>query len=212
MEYAHEQPETGERRQPWGSSLAGLLVYGADGFMSVQMMSTEPRAAADPASGAETMVVSDDLEVDAETEDAFAFEASDDLHDPLPTSSSFGGDVDAPAETMQPPAEPEMAPDSTVAILPEDDAFESALTEPPEAPATLGESDLTWCAWPIPSTSLTTRGLTSLMYRSRASFSSHVWIWKLIVSMLGGRGGGGGAGVGSGGVWRRTRRKDSAPS
>jgi CheY-like chemotaxis protein len=104
---------------------------------------TEPGAA--PASAAETIGVSDDLGVESGGEDAFAFEASDQLHDESPSSSfsSPGTEIGAPVERIEPFAEAEIAPDSTVAILPEDDAFESALTEPSAAPATLGEEDLT---------------------------------------------------------------------
>ena len=50
--------------------------------------------------------------------------------------------MEAAAEMLAPLAEPEMAPDSTVAILPGEDAFSSALSEPPETPPTFGESDL----------------------------------------------------------------------
>jgi CheY-like chemotaxis protein len=116
---------------------------GGESFDFFDEESTEPRAA--PVSSAETILVSDDFGVDGGGEDAFAFEASDHLHDEPSTSSlsSPGAEVDAPAELIEPSAEAEMAPDSTVAILPEDDAFESALTKPSAAPATLGEGDLT---------------------------------------------------------------------
>jgi hypothetical protein len=105
---------------------------------------TEPGTTPAPASSAETMIVSDDLEVDGEGEDAFAFEASDDFDDELSISSpsSPGAEMDAAAEMLEPLAEPEMAADSTVAILPDDEAFSSALPEPSETPPTLGESDL----------------------------------------------------------------------
>ncbi len=113
---------------------------------------TEPRAASTPASGAETMIVSDDLGFDAGGEEAFAFDAGGDFQEDLSTSfpSSPGSDVEAEAEAeveadaepLAPLAQVEMAPDSTVAILPEDDAFESALTEPPTATPMLGEADL----------------------------------------------------------------------
>jgi CheY-like chemotaxis protein len=101
---------------------------------------TEPRGAP-----SETMVVSDDLGVDAEPEDAFAFEASDDLQGESspPSLSDSEPEFAAPGEMLAPSPEPEMAPDSTVAILPEDEAFGSALAEPTSAPATLGEEDLT---------------------------------------------------------------------
>jgi CheY-like chemotaxis protein len=102
---------------------------------------TEPGTTPSPASSAETMIVSDGLEVDGEGEDAFAFEASDDFDEELSTSSP-GAEVDAAAEMLEPLAEPEMAADSTVAILPDDEAFASTLAEPPATPPTLGESDL----------------------------------------------------------------------
>ena len=90
------------------------------------------------------MVVSDDLEVDAEAEDAFAFEASANFDEELSTSfpSSRGAELETAAEMLEPLAEPEMAPDSTVAILPGEEAFSSAFSEPPETPPTFGESDL----------------------------------------------------------------------
>jgi len=105
---------------------------------------TEPRTELTPASSAETMLVSEDLAVGGEAADAFAFEAGDELHADFSTSSttSPGEEIDSLAELIEPMTGPEMAPDSTVAILPEHDAFASAQTEPPSAPPTLGESDL----------------------------------------------------------------------
>jgi CheY-like chemotaxis protein len=103
---------------------------------------TEPREALAPANGAETMLVSQDLGVDAEAEDGLVFETGDDFRDQAP-GSPFSGParmLDGPVEMPSPSPEAEMPPDSTVAILPEDDAFDGALTEPP---STLGEDDLT---------------------------------------------------------------------
>jgi CheY-like chemotaxis protein len=105
---------------------------------------TEPRTTPEPASSAETMVVSDDLEMDADAEHAFAFEASDDSDGELSTSSpsSRGAEVEAAADILEPLAEPEIAADSTVAILHGEEAFSSAIPEPPETPPAFGESDL----------------------------------------------------------------------
>ncbi len=90
------------------------------------------------------MAVGDDLEVDAEAEDAFAFETSANFEEELSTSfpSSQGAEVETVAEMLEPLAEPEMAPDSTMAILPGEEAFSSAFPEAPETPPTFGESDL----------------------------------------------------------------------
>ena len=105
---------------------------------------TEPRTAPEPASSAKSMAVGDDLEVDAEAEDAFAFETSANFEEELSTSfpSSQGAEVETVAEMLEPLAEPEMAPDSTMAILPGEEAFSSAFPEAPETPPTFGESDL----------------------------------------------------------------------
>ena len=93
---------------------------------------TEPRAASEPASNAETMVVGDALEVDADAENAFDFEAREAFGEELTASSPSGeaAEVEAAAEMLEPLGEPEMAPDSTVAILPGENAFSSALPEP----------------------------------------------------------------------------------
>jgi CheY-like chemotaxis protein len=103
---------------------------------------TEPGTTPAPAQSAETMIVSDDLETDGE--DAFAFEAGDDFREEITTSSlsSDGSEVDAVPEILEPLEEPEMAADSTVAILPDDEAFTGAPAESPEASSALGEEDL----------------------------------------------------------------------
>jgi CheY-like chemotaxis protein len=101
---------------------------------------TEPRGFPAPASGAETVIVSDDLDLDGETEDAFAFEVSDEPSTSSPSSPE--PEIAAPVEMMDLLAEPEMGQDSTVAILPEDDALSSVLTETPATTPILGEGDL----------------------------------------------------------------------
>jgi CheY-like chemotaxis protein len=101
---------------------------------------TEPRGFPAPASGAETVIVSDDLALGGEAEDAFAFEVSDEPS--ISSPSSPEPEIAAPVEMMELLAEPEMAQDSTVAILPEDDALSSALTETPATSPILGERDL----------------------------------------------------------------------
>jgi CheY-like chemotaxis protein len=105
---------------------------------------TEPRTDLTPASSAETMLVSEELAVDGEADDAFAFEAGDELHGEFSSASSTspGAEIDSLAKMIDPLSDSEMAPDSTVAILPDHDAFASAQTEPPTPPPTLGESDL----------------------------------------------------------------------
>jgi len=135
--------DLGDSLQLHAEPVAGS--QGGESFDFFDEEITEPRDALAPASGAETVIVSEDLGVDGEAEDAFAFDASQDLHDQAadPSLSGPAQEDDAHAEMLAPSAEAEMAPDSTVAILPEDDAFEGALSESPEAPVTLGEDDLT---------------------------------------------------------------------
>jgi len=117
---------------------------GGDSFDFFDEETTEPRTAPEPASSAETVLVSDDLGVAGEAEDAFAFAAPEELDDELSTSdpSVAEAEIDAPAEMMEEWAEPEMASDSTVAIPADSDAFASAPTEPPSRPPTLGDDDL----------------------------------------------------------------------
>ena len=105
---------------------------------------TEPRSTSAPDSGAETIVVSDDLEVDGAGEDAFDFEASDALDANLSTSppSSPGAEVDAPLAMPESLEEPEMAAESGGTLLISDEPFSGDLAGPPETPPTLGESDL----------------------------------------------------------------------
>jgi CheY-like chemotaxis protein len=105
---------------------------------------TEPRTTAEPASSAETMLVSDDLAVAGEAEDAFAFAAPDDLDEEPSTAypSAAAAELEAPAETVEEWAEAEIASDATVAIPADSDAFANAPTEPPSAPPILAENDL----------------------------------------------------------------------
>ena len=105
---------------------------------------TEPRTTSAPDMSAETIVVSDDLEVDGAGEDAFDFEASDELDANLSTSppSSPGAEVDAPLAMPESLEEPEMDAESGGTLLIGDDPFSGDLAGPPETAPTLGESDL----------------------------------------------------------------------
>jgi CheY-like chemotaxis protein len=152
----------------------GISSEGGESFDFFDEEITEPRTAS--ASSAETLAEGDDLVGGGEAEDAFAFEASDDLHDEMSSSfsSSPGAEIDARDGMMEPLAAAEMAPDSTVAILPEDDAFEGALTEPPTARPILGESDLAEPEEPsaTPEAPLPLDGLSSSL--PEASAPTHV--------------------------------------
>lgn len=101
---------------------------------------TEPRGFPAPESGAETVIVSDGFALAEEAADAFAFDVSDEPSTSSPSSPE--PEIAAPAEMMDLLAEPEMPSDSTVAILPEEDALSSALTETPATSPILGEGDL----------------------------------------------------------------------
>ena len=105
---------------------------------------TAPRSGFAPRPSEETMVVAGDLEVGGQEEDAFAFESSDDLDEELSAAfrASPGAEREAPTAALEAMAEPDLTPERTVAFLPDDDAFTSALTGPPAQVPTLGESDL----------------------------------------------------------------------
>jgi CheY-like chemotaxis protein len=126
-------------------ALPDMSPAGGESFDFFDEESTEPRTASEPASSAETMLVSDDFGVAGEeTEDDFAFAAPDDLDDKPSTSypSAAEAEIGAPAEMMEEWAEPEIASDSTMAIPADSDAFANAPTEPPSAPPILGKEDL----------------------------------------------------------------------
>jgi len=101
---------------------------------------TEPRDAPAPESGAETVIVTDDLAVGEEAEDAFAFEVGEEPSTSSPSRPE--PEIASPAEMMDLLAEQGMPPDATVAILPEEDALSSVLTETPATSPILGEGDL----------------------------------------------------------------------
>jgi CheY-like chemotaxis protein len=109
---------------------------------------TEPRSPASTSPSSEAMDVDDSLAV-GDGDDAFAFEAEGELGDELGTAPSSSQPLAASEDDWMAPdplADAELAPDRTVAILPESDAFASAPTEPPTAPPTFGEADLTQLA------------------------------------------------------------------
>jgi CheY-like chemotaxis protein len=105
---------------------------------------TAPRSGSAPRPNEETMVVAGDLEVGGQEEDAFAFESTDDLDEEL--SAAFRASPEpqreVPTATLEMMGEPDLTPERTAAFVPDDDAFTSALTEPPDQAPALGESDL----------------------------------------------------------------------
>jgi len=105
---------------------------------------TAPRSGSAPRPSEETMVIAGDLEVGGQEEDAFAFESTDDLDEEL--SAAFRASPEpqreVPTATLEVMGEPDLTPERTAAFVPDDDAFTSALTEPPDQAPALGESDL----------------------------------------------------------------------